>query len=56
MKGRRRCARIDVGLANREGRRKLGIDVGAGKREAVEMRGGYWSAYLDTLFREQESP
>jgi hypothetical protein len=45
--------KLDVRLANTKSR---GFGVGGGPREKedVEKKGGYWSAYLDTLFREQE--
>ena len=54
QKGRVKCSRLDIKLANSEGRR-FGTG-GPGRREAVDKPGGFWSAYLDTLFREQKSP
>jgi hypothetical protein len=54
QKGRVKCARLDVKLANSDGGREF--DAAGRGKEAVDRRGGFWSAYLDTLFREQTSP
>lgn len=53
MKGRQKCARLNIKLANE---RSVVSAKPWGGKEAVDLQGGYWSAWLDTLFNEQKSP